>query len=800
MRTASAGFFVCCLAEMAHASSVLGFPPQEVKVEPELLSRTTLGEGDPRTSSPITALVYSTQGDHLAAGCKDGSIHVWATTPFALRFKWSFHKGQIASLAAAPTLGLLASASDDGSVSLWNLKTGKQVRNWKVDPAGLRSVAFSPNSQRLVTVGRSTAARLWDVESGGEIATFQDPSPEGFMAQFSPTSKTIACCRNKGLIDLLDADSGKLQRSITAHAGWIAHVRYSPDGKTLASYGQDGLLKVWNTETWQAQHQLKVPHAAEIDLAYSADGAWLAMCGNIPEQFRMWELATGNEIGPIVRLLRGVSAIAFSALGKTLATGGPDLTVRLWRREQGLIVCADRKGPSDCWAMDLSGDGSRVSFGGSESAVYEWDIKTRQHLRTATFEDESVVTTLRYSSKDGVLTVGSEGGTLGLWSAGSKELLESRPTHDTVRSMAGNPTTSTFIAGLSSGIFLVWDIPNNKELMRVSAHKGEVRALDYCANSKFLISGGTDGVAKVWDCTTWKALRAFREHQKDVSAVAGNAVNDLVASADWTGRLLLWKATTGDVLGELRKPSETVCMALSFSPDAKTLAAGGNDGKVTLYEVSTMKEMTRVGFDKRFVRVIRFLPGVFRFAAGLSDGLVDIFDPKHGLNTAELTKEQFGALWDTLRGPDASAAFDAMLRLQGNGGTTASLIYERQPAVDLRESQIKELTQRLDSEDPNQRADAFAHCETIGPHPDLLTYVRASGSTEAKAAIDRLKLFENSPSTTPALLRFSRAVAILESMGSPEAREVLIQWSKGAATSPLTRDASAALLRLSGKK
>jgi hypothetical protein len=50
-------------------------------------------------------------------------------------------------------------------------------------------------------------------------------------------------------------------------------------------------------------------------------------------------------------------------------------------------------------------------------------------------------------------------------------------------------------------------------------------------------------------------------------------------------------------------------------------------------------------------------------------------------------------------------------------------------------------------------------------------------------------------SVSPELLRGVRAVEVLESLGTPEARQVLQTLAKGAAESRLTREANAALKR-----
>jgi hypothetical protein len=81
----------------------------------------------------------------------------------------------------------------------------------------------------------------------------------------------------------------------------------------------------------------------------------------------------------------------------------------------------------------------------------------------------------------------------------------------------------------------------------------------------------------------------------------------------------------------------------------------------------------------------------------------------------------------------------------------------------------------------------------------------ASWRLSAPAALPLLRerllpVTSKEPASRPEVLRALRAIAAVERIGNPAAREVLESLGRGDATASVTQDAAAALLRLSRRK
>lgn len=115
-------------------------------------------------------------------------------------------------------------------------------------------------------------------------------------------------------------------RALTGR-GKVSSVAFSPDGRLLASGSVDKTIRLWEVATGQEIGRLMGHSKPVRSVAFSPDGRLLASGGD-EETGRLWEVSTGQEIGRLMPNAPPLS-VAFSPDGRLLASGSADDTVRL---------------------------------------------------------------------------------------------------------------------------------------------------------------------------------------------------------------------------------------------------------------------------------------------------------------------------------------------------------------------------------------------------------------------------------------------------------------------------------------
>jgi hypothetical protein len=140
-----------------------------------------------------------------------------------------------------------------------------------------------------------------------------------------------------------------------------------------------------------------------------------------------------------------------------------------------------------------------------------------------------------------------------------------------------------------------------------------------------------------------------------------------------------------------------------------------------------------------------------------------------------------------------------MLRLINTPGQAVPFLkMHLRPVAPADAAQVARLIEDLRSERFAVRDRAAAELEKLGDlaEPQLRKVDTAKAGLELRRRVEQLLQKLRGPITSPELLRGWRAIEVLESIGSPEARQVLSALAGGAPSARLTQEAQESLRRL----
>lgn len=275
-------------------------------------------------------------------------------------------------------------------VKIWDVKTGRELQSLVTN--GIPNEAeFSADGSVIATTssGLSLAPQisLWDVKSGSKlrdlgtapVSTFTPPvfNPgqikRGQMPQM-PNMADISAMMTNVMGSLAAGTPG---RTVTSLA-------FSPDGKTLVTGGFDTKTNVdlfalmssmsaaSSGKRPKGQKGATQPNPADLtNLKLETVG-----------QVKIWDVATGQQIGVLQGHGHAVDKVAFSRDGKLLATGGTDNTIKIWdlAAKRDLITLSGHTANID--SLDFSPDDRLLASAGEDGSTFLWDAKTGEHLLT----------------------------------------------------------------------------------------------------------------------------------------------------------------------------------------------------------------------------------------------------------------------------------------------------------------------------------------------------------------------------------------------------------------------------------
>ena len=165
---------------------------------------------------------------------------------------------------------------------------------------------------------------------------------------FSPDNLTVATTGDDQLVHTWNASNGAAFEVLAGHKGTVTALAFTPGGE-LVSAAQDRAVVVWDANPpWKLERTIgsadaKSPFTDRVcALAFSADGKLLATGGGEPSrggEIKLWNAATGELARDIPNIHSDVVlGLDFSPDGNLLASAAADKMARLTNLAEGKLA------------------------------------------------------------------------------------------------------------------------------------------------------------------------------------------------------------------------------------------------------------------------------------------------------------------------------------------------------------------------------------------------------------------------------------------------------------------------------
>ena len=293
----------------------------------------------------------------------------------------------------------------------------------------------------------------------------------------------------------------------------------------------------------------------------------------------------------------GVTAVAFSPNGATLATADSESETYLWNTATGNQTATLTDPGGFITAAAFSPNGATLLTANLNGHTYLWNVAIRK--LTATFTDPAAAgaTGVRRAafSPNGATVAAADGnGHTYLWNAATGRLAATLtdPGRLSVIAVAFRPNGAILATGDGSGNTYLWDVATRKLTATLTDPDSEsVTAVAFSPSGATLATADANGHTYLWNVATRKLTATLTDPDSEsVTAVTFSPSGATLATADANGHTYLWNAATGTLTATLTEPAgdgaSDGITSVAFSPSGATLATGDNNGSIYLWNSS----------------------------------------------------------------------------------------------------------------------------------------------------------------------------------------------------------------------
>ncbi|MGO9886918.1 MAG: WD40 repeat domain-containing protein [Solirubrobacteraceae bacterium] len=160
------------------------------------------------------------------------------------------------------------------------------------------------------------------------------------------------------------------------------------------------------------------------------------------------------------------------------------------------------------------------------------------------------------------------------------------PDYNSLTTGAFSPSGGFILTGGDDGTARIWNLDSDQPFVSLAGHEGPINALAINKAGRILITASVDGTARIWSTEPIDERKLLLDQTDDVCSVAFSPTNlHLLAAGADNGTVSLWNTSTGSQLARWSTGSD-YCASAQFSHNGQFLVTTDGTQQARIWAVA----------------------------------------------------------------------------------------------------------------------------------------------------------------------------------------------------------------------